>query len=42
MSYKELYRESNEMVEERLELVMERIGGITSDAASSVAEPYRA
>lgn len=42
MSYKELYRESNELVEERLELVMERIGGIASDKASSVAEPYRA
>ena len=38
MQYEELYRESNEMAEERLELVMERIAEIAK--AADVPETY--
>ena len=42
MSYREMYEESNAFVEERLALVMERIGQIAQEKASSVGEAYRA
>lgn len=42
MSYREMYKESNAFVQERLELVMERITEIAQEKASSVDETYRA
>ena len=41
MSYKELFRESNEQYTERIALVMERIGDIAVDGALTVPEVYR-
>ena len=41
MSYKELFRESNEQYTERIALVMERIGDIAVDDALMVPEVYR-
>ena len=41
MSYSKLYEESNELVKERLELVMERIGQIACEKAVSVGNVYQ-
>lgn len=41
MSYSKLFEESNELVKERLELVMERIGQIADEKAVSVQDAYR-